>query len=798
MTDASQSPLVVVVSGGGPVGLTFSLNLVMMMGEHVKIIIYEGRWFVDEDSITRWQDEEQGKTRRDQVVTLQDHVIQQMPSYIQKGLFENYDERVWPTSRNIPIREVEDRLFALIEPFVQSGQIELVAEALQEQTERLIKGDFDMLIGADGSNSFVRRYCNIPMISEGVEYACGVAYQIPAHVPSSEEPLHQALNCVLTVAQTRYLVNSSSSRRGYLNIRLIQDEYEELRGRLQEFQHRNESLDLLDVNKCPNSSLVWTIVRQGLEFFKISPKYVFRVLPIEINVRHASIVVRELRFEIQEDKDEKVSSVPKAGGRKQYKTALACLAGDAALNVHFWPGRGMNSGMKAAMALARNIVRSCRTKASPETITIRRPLRFLDFLDYEGFMARLRAREQQGRSLRVLIDPIDQSVVDSYSYAAMSHCHVKYTKRLIRKLQEIRERFQERADWPHRGQLISNVELRCASNRISPNAVAQLSLANPWPTREMGGIDVLVEDTFPFDPKNFVEVPQPKKNPITHTPTILVQQRFLSLWIINKPMSKDVETLVDTVRNLPKETFIELAVVHTIEQAMEWMSVNRKSLQTPGTSFKVVLAWSLINSMIAVDFIRAVRAKESHVPVLIFTNKREEIQAALQFSNVTATDMPFDLYEFVGVNQETQWNTGCRVVYPHCNPTSPEKPLLWWIDCEEEVTRAVEQLWTNYPQLEIRFTPTFKEAQVYLKDHAEDIRLRRKKVVICRGRYFKESKNVMDVVHLLKEFSLDVPLGVYTRDRVGLKKKLPNIPKHVHVFDKLQDPLSFVQEKLNL
>ncbi|CAF1281890.1 unnamed protein product, partial [Adineta steineri] len=321
MTDASQSPLVVVVSGGGPVGLTFSLNLVMMMGEHVKIIIYEGRWFVDEDSITRWQDEEQGKTRRDQVVTLQDHVIQQMPPYIQKGLFENYDERVWPTSRNIPIREVEDRLFALIEPFVQSGQIELVAEALQEQTERLIKGDFDMLIGADGSNSFVRRYCNIPMISEGVEYACGVAYQIPAHVPPSEEPLHQALNCVLTVAQTRYLVNSSSSRRGYLNIRLIQDEYEELRGRLQEFQHRNESLDLLDVNKCPNSSLVWTIVRQGLEFFKISPKYVFRVLPIEINVRHASIVVRELRFEIQEDKDEKASSVQKAGGRKQYKTA---------------------------------------------------------------------------------------------------------------------------------------------------------------------------------------------------------------------------------------------------------------------------------------------------------------------------------------------------------------------------------------------------------------------------------------------------------------------------------------------
>ncbi len=140
MASSSTSPLIVVVSGGGPVGLTFSLNLAMMMGKHVKIIIYEGRWFVDENGTTRWQGEEQGKTRRDQVVTLQDHVIEQMPIYIQKGLFQNFDERVWPTSRNIPIREVEDRLFTLIQPFVLSGQVELIAEQLQEQTECLIKG----------------------------------------------------------------------------------------------------------------------------------------------------------------------------------------------------------------------------------------------------------------------------------------------------------------------------------------------------------------------------------------------------------------------------------------------------------------------------------------------------------------------------------------------------------------------------------------------------------------------------------------------------------------------------------
>jgi hypothetical protein len=141
----TTQPLVVVVSGGGPVGLTFSLHLTMMMGKQAKIIIYEGRWFVDEHGNTRWQGEKQGKTRRDQVVTLQNHVIDQMPEYIKQGLFQRINERVWPTSRNIPIREVEDRLFDLLQPFVQNGQIELIPENLHEQSECLINGLFRFL-----------------------------------------------------------------------------------------------------------------------------------------------------------------------------------------------------------------------------------------------------------------------------------------------------------------------------------------------------------------------------------------------------------------------------------------------------------------------------------------------------------------------------------------------------------------------------------------------------------------------------------------------------------------------------
>lgn len=138
--ETSKEPLVVIVSGGGPVGLTFSLTLAALLGDKVKIQIYEGRWYVDEKDEIVWQGEAQGRSRRDQVVTLQDHVIEQLPQYVQDGLFSRINERVWPTSRNIPIREVEDRLFDLIQPYVSEGIVELIPQNLDENSECLTNG----------------------------------------------------------------------------------------------------------------------------------------------------------------------------------------------------------------------------------------------------------------------------------------------------------------------------------------------------------------------------------------------------------------------------------------------------------------------------------------------------------------------------------------------------------------------------------------------------------------------------------------------------------------------------------
>ncbi|UJR19544.1 hypothetical protein I4U23_022674 [Adineta vaga] len=515
MSKSERSPLVVVVSGGGPVGLTFSLNLAMIMGKKVKINVYDGRWFADENGKIQWRGEEQGNRRRDQVVSLQDHVIEQLPKYIQNDLFKNIDERVWPKSRNIPIREVEDRLFELIQPYVESGQIQLIPERLEKETDCIHQGCFDILVGADGLESFVRKYSNIPMISEGTESACGVAFNIPKDTPQSEQALDQALNCILTTSQTRFLVNSSFSRSGYVNIRLIESEFKELNEYITKCKTENKPWDLPNYKDMPSTPL-WTSIREGLEYFKISPKFVTQIAPIKINVCYTSVVVRELRIEIPNDEN---ANKYDDNLHKKYKTVLVCLTGDAAMDVHFWSGRGMNTGMKGAIALARNISRTCISKQSSDENP---RCSFLHFLEYEGFMARLRARELQGRSLDVLILPIDPCVIRAYFHTYLTDSHSPYIKKLVEKLKKTRDSLEQLPDWPHQNRSVMDEELESVAKRISPLAIAQLSMADPATPRELSDVEILVEDTFPFDSRNYL--PKPKSTTNTQPETTISKE----------------------------------------------------------------------------------------------------------------------------------------------------------------------------------------------------------------------------------------------------------------------------------
>lgn len=498
------------------------------------------------------------------------------------------------------------------------------------------------------------------MISEGLEYACGVAYNIPDKVSEVDEPLHQALNCVLTVSQTRYLVNSSTSRRGYLNIRLVKDEYDSLRNDLESFQAEKKRLDLSDFSVVPQSP-VWSIIRQGLTFFKIPSKYVYRVVPIEINVRHASIVVRELRFEIKHESE-------KTQNKKEYKTMLAFLIGDAAMTVHFWPGRGMNSGMKAALSLARNIHRTCTQKGQ---IEIQRPLRFNDFIDYEGFMAKLRAREQQGRSLRILVNPIDPHIEAAFTSAHLNHCYKKYSGDLIEKLTQTTKQLESRTEWPHKTKSIDINELKAATGRIDPPSVAQLSLANPWPTREMSGHEILVQETFSFDVSKYL--PPPSAKPFQRMAERQHPRRGATrtyiLWITGEKIIPSVTQLIDEVKTSklfrkssnPDAPSYKMITLERTSDLKSWIDINTNKLKKNDVFLKIVTAWNIGPRETAIDVIKMIRSILACAPVLIFTNSLHESRAALEYPNVSATEKNFELKEFIGTNQEGLWGPGFAV-----------------------------------------------------------------------------------------------------------------------------------------
>lgn len=61
-----------------------------------------------------------------------------------------------------------------------------------------------------------------------------------------------------------------------------------------------------------------------------------------------------------------------------------CLLGDAANAIHFWPGRGLNSGLASAISLARCLYYNWRGK----------PFREADFLRHEAVMSMLQYRHK--------------------------------------------------------------------------------------------------------------------------------------------------------------------------------------------------------------------------------------------------------------------------------------------------------------------------------------------------------------------------------------------------------------------
>lgn len=474
--------LKVVIVGGGPTALASAISLAEKGQGKVEVHMYEKRWVQKKGpSGELYIDFPETAKRRDQVVTLQDSVTSLLSEPSFKALFAGRPERVWPGSANIQIRKVEDRFLKRVQDPEFKGLIHLNARGLSKET-LAEAGDFHLLLGADGAASWVRQsYFHGYENERGRSYALGLAFDRPAGLPWS-----QPLNVFLTLGQTRYLLNASDhDGRGYLNMQLTEEEWHQMvsaDGQPVHFGRPGclrkadgsvpagfEELNVFAPSE-DRESPMWIAISDGLKLFGFKEDEV-------INIVRIPIVVQAVR--------EGVQVLPPTETRQLKRPhALVAVAGDAAMTVHFWPGRGLNSGIKAGLALGDELVHALNGSKF-----IGMPLDAMK--EYNNFIIELQDREHDKRSIPILNQSGSPEMLGWLLDKAQGVPDTVAIEWLVGAMAQIAERLQRRSDWAYPVEENVEPQLRIVLRQMQSMTLRQMAVSFPWPTREMAGAEVL-------------------------------------------------------------------------------------------------------------------------------------------------------------------------------------------------------------------------------------------------------------------------------------------------------------------
>jgi len=509
----------VTVSGGGPVGLSFALLLVHLLGNKVNIRIYDGRWCY-KDSKVVWRSVESGNSRRQQVVTLQSRQYLKYPQEIQDRLFTegNYSE-MWPIGpdsikgyppRNIKISYIEDQLLAISNE--KTPYIELIPKRfkIEEQEESLANQHILAICEGGGSRTrefFIEKFgkASESVFSLNNEHLQDVVLGLRV-----KSELSDPMAVLLTIAQNRFLLNSLRGN-GFLNMRLTDEEVKEVVG----IDMKNPQLELkvciqsspclMECNNPLNEvsefacarhgtlflpallkvSPLWRRIQEGLKLFAVKPENLTAVTAFRLDM------VQRPRFTTQ--------LYPTTA--KQVGT-FGFLLGDAANAIHFWSGRGLNNGIATAASLARCLTNNWRN----------RPFRESDFMRHEGLMAMLQYRHKS-RGWQTMIETDDE--VKQYGIKAKIAEGIELAEQQsfdknesleirMQRLIAIRERLKSRLQG-----LPTDDELRTHLSQLEASTLKTLVMSNAWNTQKVGGEEVDID--LLFDEPEWIALELPNK-----------------------------------------------------------------------------------------------------------------------------------------------------------------------------------------------------------------------------------------------------------------------------------------------
>lgn len=494
---APASVMRVTITGGGPVGLGFALLLDHLMGSRVAIKLYDSRWKRDAGRIV-WKGPDEGNVRRQQVVTIQSRQFLKLPPDVQERLFVPgcYTE-MWPKGpdsihdlgpRNVRIAYVEDQLLAVAND--KAGRIELIPESFDAAAARGDIAGQHVLAICEGGKSrtfehFSAKFGAADPSLYGLDGA-QVSDMVLGLRVKSELPDPMAV--LLTVTQNRFLLNSLRGE-GFLNMRLTDSEAREVVGIDPVRQVFTECIQagpcLLEL-KAPGEffcgmhhalflpallkgSAFWSRVEEGLRLFGVRPENLTAVTGFRLDM------VQRPRFTAQ--------LYPRTASTSG---TFGFLLGDAANAIHFWPGRGLNSGLASAISLARCLAGQRRVDG----------LRDADFVRHEAVMSMLQYRHKS-RAWRQMVTtdnegndlPIKDIIARAIAEGDQGRCDQEadlgaFMQRLI----QTRGRLATRLDG-----LPDDETLRKHLERLPGSLLHTLLLSDSWDTVNVGGEEVDVD-----------------------------------------------------------------------------------------------------------------------------------------------------------------------------------------------------------------------------------------------------------------------------------------------------------------
>lgn len=491
------SILRVTVSGGGPVGLAFALLLADLMGPRVALRIYNGRWKSDGARVV-WKGPAEGNVRRQQVVTIQSRQFLKLPQEIQDHLFTpgHYTE-MWPKGpdsirdlgpRNIRIAYIEDRLLDLAN--LKRAQIELIPEPFDAEASHDEISRQHVLAICEGSRP--RTFSHFKGKFGAADYAL---YGLDGEQVSDlvlglrvKSLLPDPMAVLLTVAQNRFLLNSLNGE-GFLNMRLTDEEAKEAVGInpvrqtftgciqsepcLLERSLRGEFVcgthQTLFLPALLRGSAFWSRVEEGLALFGVPPENLTAVTGFQLNMVHRP------RFSVR-----LFPRTPTTPG------TFGFLLGDAANAIHFWPGRGLNSGLASAISLARCLSRTRKGA----------PLRDADFVRHEAVMSMLQYRHKSRAWLQMVTADDDgnfRAIKDIIAGAIAEGEEGAFDRdadreALLRRVIQIRDRLATRIKG-----MPDAATLKAHLDTLSGPLIHTLLISGQWDATNVGGEEVDID-----------------------------------------------------------------------------------------------------------------------------------------------------------------------------------------------------------------------------------------------------------------------------------------------------------------